>query len=93
MKAYTVLLMRPDVLIEDLCCEAERLYVALVSITPTGDKYMDAKSALDRARCEAFSADAEEATGEFNFKREDYEMLTIFEGHHDALYFGFQAGF
>jgi hypothetical protein len=94
MKAYTVILLRPDQEgFEDI---HDRLYVATqVVIEPTGQKYADACRAVKAAQFELWESDKreyEDNDAEFLLKPADYEMLYVFEGHHEPVYIGFQTG-
>lgn len=96
MKRYTVVLMRPR---DGESDEPDRLYVATqVCVLDCLDdsKYLGAKNALAQARMEVWKADRKAAKREgqgFSLEPGNYIFLAMFEGHHEPLYFGFQAGF
>lgn len=69
---------------------SDRLYVAIgvkVEALAKPDHYLACKEAVKLAKAEAAKAYGRRT------KPEHFAMLCIFEGKHDPLYFGFQAGF
>lgn len=83
MNPYTVVLIRPDTVAEQY---GEDFYVALIEArTP--------KHAVTLAQLEVWNADLADGVcseDDFSVDPEDYALVVLFNGHHQAALFGWQ---
>jgi len=81
MKEFTVVLLRPDYMINDIP-QGQDVYVAHVVAE-------DESQALKFGQKEVAKADAEDADGE-EAPYDDYALCVMFEGHHEPVLFGWE---